>query len=499
MSRPFGAIPARRRCAWLSGVVGLSALCGLGCVEQQEDKPTPEDQEFVKKNLLTTAPTPQFKVDADLDGKVLYLGLDASPNPIEPGKDVKVVQYWKVISPPGNGWRMFSHVSGPSNAGYQNRDHGPVRGKYPVAQWKAGDIIRDEFSFAVPATWQFDHVEIYTGLWRTGPENMVVKSGPHDARNRILAAAIPVRKAAAAQPLKKYLVRRTTKPIKIDGKLDEAAWKSAPSVGAFVDTMTGGPAEVKTDAKMLWDDQNLYIAFENTDTDVWSTLSKRDDKLWTQEADEVMIDADGNGKTYIELQVAPNGNIFDAYLPEYRKYEDSVDPKRKQYDWNSKVKAVVKVDGTLNKRDDKDKGWVVELALPLSDVNGLATGGVKVPPAYGDTWRVNLFRLDAPQGKGQQASGWSPPLVGDFHQLDRFGQLVFADDKGDVPAPPTPAAAAANLKARREAIDEGMKGVHGAHAGAAVNGPLHVAEGQGRKTPASVKSKKAADGESKKK
>ena len=28
-----------------------------------------------------------------------------------------------------------------------------------------------------------------------------------------------------------------------------------------------------------------------------------------------MIDADGNGKTYIELQVEPNGNIFDTYLP----------------------------------------------------------------------------------------------------------------------------------------------------------------------------------------
>ena len=29
-----------------------------------------------------------------------------------------------------------------------------------------------------------------------------------------------------------------------------------------------------------------------------------------------MIDADGNGRTYIELQVAPNGNVFDTYLPE---------------------------------------------------------------------------------------------------------------------------------------------------------------------------------------
>jgi len=139
MSRPFGAIAARRwrRHTGLCGLAGLSGLLALACVEQQEDKPTPEDQEYVTKNLLSAAPTPQFKVDADLDGKVVYLGLDAAPNPVEPGKDVKVTQYWKVVSPPGEGWRLFNHVSGPNNAGYQNRDHGPMRGKYPVAQWKA--------------------------------------------------------------------------------------------------------------------------------------------------------------------------------------------------------------------------------------------------------------------------------------------------------------------------------------------------------------------------
>ena len=29
------------------------------------------------------------------------------------------------------------------------------------------------------------------------------------------------------------------------------------------------------------------------------------------------------------------------------------------------MKAGVKVDGTLDKRDDEDKGWMVEMAIPL--------------------------------------------------------------------------------------------------------------------------------------
>jgi len=156
--------------------------------------------------------------------------------------------------------------------------------------------------------------------------------------------------------------------------------------------------------------------------------------LWTQEMDEVMLDANGDGKGYIELQVAPNGTIFDTYLPTYRKYEDSLDPKRKPYDWNSKLKAAVKVDGTLNKREDQDKGWTAEMALPLADVNGLDTNGVKVPPALGDKWRLNMFRMDSPKdAKAQTALGWSAPMVGDFHKLDRFGEIVFVDDKGELP------------------------------------------------------------------
>jgi hypothetical protein len=433
-------------------------------------------------------------VDADLDGKVVYLGLDVTPNPVEPGKDAKVTQYWKVVAAPGEGWRLFNHISGPNNAGYQNRDHGPMRGKYPVAQWKAGDIVRDEFAFNVPISWQFDRVEVYTGLFRHS-ENMPVKSGAHDPRNRVLAAVIPVKRAGAPLPPKKYLVRRTSKAPKLDGKLDEAGWKTAPSVGAFVDTMTGAPSPLKTDAKMLWDDQNLYFAFENEDTDVWSTLAKRDDKLWTQEAIEVMVDADGNGKTYIELQVAPNGNIFDTYLPDVRKYENALDPKRKPFDWNSKLKVAVKVDGTLNKRSDKDKGWTVEMALPLADVNGLATGGVKVPPAYGETWRLNMFRLDAPEGTPQLAAAWSPPLVGDFHVLERFGQIVFVDEKGDIPPPPAPPSPAM-VKGRREAIEDGLKGMHGSAAASGNNGPLRLDE---RKAPAALKAKKAAEADSKRK
>jgi hypothetical protein len=176
---------------------------------------------------------------------------------------------------------------------------------------------------------------------------------------------------------------------------------------------------------VLWDDKNLYVAFEMEDHDVWSTLNKADDKLWTQEAVELFIDADGDGKTYVELQTNPRGVVFDSYLPAYRQ---------NQNDWQSNVKVGVKVDGTIDNRNDQDKGWVAELAIPLEAAKGKEPTMKNVPPKVGTEWRVNFFRLDLPQGRPQTSSAWSPPLVGDFHALDKFGVLVFGDDKGAVPA-----------------------------------------------------------------
>ena len=97
------------------------------------------------------------------------------------------------------------------------------------------------------------------------------------------------------------------------------------------------------------------------------------------------------------------------------------------------------VDGTLDKRDDVDKGWVVEMQIPLEAAKGMEKTMKGVPPALGTAWRVNFFRMDMPGGKVQQASAWSPPLVGDFHALDKFGTLVFGDEKGDYPGATPPA------------------------------------------------------------
>jgi hypothetical protein len=405
-------------------IVGLCALFAAACVEQQADMPSEDDIKAAREHILSSAPTPKYAVNAQLEDKLTYLGLDVDVDEVQPGKAFTLTHYWKTEKPVGDGWKLFIHLEAPdSKKSHLNADHVPIGGKYPLPLWKPGEIIRDIHRVSIPPTWPASQVEIYVGAWK-GPLRMKVAKGPADAESRVLAVKLPVSTGQKVE--RKRLVARKVKnnAIKVDGKLDEKDWKDAPSTGAFVRTMDGQPAEQESVAKVLWDDKFLYVAFDVKDADVWTTLDKHDDKLWTQEAVELFIDPVGDGKQYVELQVNPKNTTFDSYLPGYRK---------NQNDWDAKMKTAVKVDGTLDNRADTDKGWVVEMAIPLEDVRGKATELANVPPKVGTEWRVNFYRLDMPAGRPQQGTAWSPPMVGDFHALDRFGVLAFGDEKGNVP------------------------------------------------------------------
>ena len=202
----------------------------------------------------------------------------------------------------------------------------------------------------------------------------------------------------------------------MDGKLEEPVWKRARWTANWTHPSGKGGQKPKTRAKFVWDSDNLYVGVESIDDDIWSTLEKRDSNTWEQEVIEVFIDADGDKKDYLELQVTPANVVFDAKFSRHRS------PLGAARAWNMKgLRTAVHVDGTLNKRDDTDKAWTVEMVIPASEVPG-----AKHPIAAGQSWKVNLFRFDWPKNqKRQNAVSFSPPVVPDFHALDAFGAIKF--------------------------------------------------------------------------
>jgi hypothetical protein len=416
----------------------LALLLWLGCVEQSHDaQPNEEDITAARASLPKAPPTPRFPAQAVLEnkggGKITYLGLDADGDAVTAGQPIMITHYFRVDQPAPEGWRLFVHLDSPDKRAHLTADHVPLGGKYPVHRWQAGEIIRDTHKVIVPPSWPTDKLQLYVGLWKGG-SRFTVTSGRQDGQNRVLAGELPVRGAAPPPPPKRLVVRKlkagTT--LTMDGKLDEPAWKDATSTGPFVNTMDGTPVGSAASARALWDDKNLYVAFEFQDADIYSAFEKHDDKLWTQDAAELFIDADGDRRTYVELQVSPRNVTFDSFLPNYRANDNA---------WDAPLVSGVQVSGTINKSDDNDTGWTVELQVPLTAARGKLEAMNNVPPAVGTQWRANFFRMDHRTGKPQAASGWSPPLVGDFHALDKFGLLVFADEQGSFAAPlPTPGA-----------------------------------------------------------
>ena len=133
----------------------------------------------------------------------------------------------------------------------------------------------------------------------------------------MLSFGLPAQTRSASKTeldISRYIVKRTLGPIHIDGALEEPSWNAAASTGPFsLNEGKGLPAE-KTIAKMLWDDQNLYFAFQCEDTDIFATMKIRDQHLWEEEVVEVFIDPDGDQANYIELEINPLNTFLDLFV-----------------------------------------------------------------------------------------------------------------------------------------------------------------------------------------
>ncbi|MGN6108448.1 MAG: carbohydrate-binding family 9-like protein, partial [Kofleriaceae bacterium] len=202
--------------------------------------------------------------------------------------------------------------------------------------------------------------------------------------------------------------------------------RTAAASGELV-TAEGSPEPVgKATAKLTWDDQYLYVFASIVDTDVFSPYKQHDEPLWKADCIELFVDADGNRRGYIELQVNPNNATFDSWFagPRGPAGDES---------WDSGMVTAVAVRGTADKGGDADQGWDVEIGIPWAAVKGRDEAmAVRLPPQVGDRWRLNVVRVDKRSGGNENvtASSWNRITYRDFHALDRMLTVVFADPTG---------------------------------------------------------------------
>jgi len=229
--------------------------------------------------------------------------------------------------------------------------------------------------------------------------------------------------APRRDPLPRLGVIQTTRPPRLDGSLADPIWSFAKTSGAFVETRHGGPAPFQASAKALWDARYLYVGFEVHDALLRASHSAHDDHLWEQDCVELMIDPDGDGKNYFEIQVSPRGLVFDT------RYDSRRSPKPFGHTgWTSKARVGVAPRGALD--DDRaDAGYSVEIAIPWQAFSPDAKSAR--PPAIGNEWRANFYVMDLGPSS-QRAAAWSHLRTGDFHVPGRFGILAFEGQPADM-------------------------------------------------------------------
>ena len=239
-----------------------------------------------------------------------------------------------------------------------------------------------------------------------------------------------------------YTARRATAPIHVDGLPDEPDWQRAEKSPRFVDMATGEPAIYGTKSAVLWDDQNLYIAFWVEEPFVQARLTEKNSLIFNENDAEVFIDG---GDTYYEFETNARGTTYqmfyiwrDAYkkggrfdVPEFDPLKSNAMTFGGDYDrqaptfWKGTnprglrwayfgwpfpgLESAVHVDGTLNNNSDVDKGWTVELAFPWKGAKWLA-GDRPLPPKDGDIWKIFFGRFELLHVAGNEVQphpGWS--------------------------------------------------------------------------------------------
>jgi hypothetical protein len=249
-----------------------------------------------------------------------------------------------------------------------------------------------------------------------------------------------------------YTCRRVSGPVVVDGDLDKEVWTAAGRTPRFGDARTGSLALLDTRAALLWDEVGLYAAFWLEERDVWTTNAARLAPVWQENAVTLAVAGPG---AYYELSLSPTNRTSehffiwkDAYIRGGRYDVTEFDLARQRpmvfggdnglphprgmrwgfLDWHCPgLRTAVQVDGTLNRRDDVDRGWSAELCLPWEGLAQLADE--PLPPAAGQLWRIGLARTQMIDHRAHHYPAiWTPyptdcplPLM-----PDAYASVVFA-------------------------------------------------------------------------
>jgi hypothetical protein len=204
-------------------------------------------------------------------------------------------------------------------------------------------------------------------------------------------------RAPAPEP-PQAVAARITQSIRVDGALDDAAWAQATPITEFrqLDPQEGQPATERTEVRIVYDDQALYIGARLYDREpVRSRLGRRDMSMSASDWLTVIIDSNHDHRTAVGFEVNPSGVRRDQTRAQDGSEDNSWDPV-----WEAQTTQT-------------DSGWVAEMRIPFSQMR---FSGAPV-----QTWGLQVERQIA---RIQEFSVWSFTPRDQPGGIPRYGHLA---------------------------------------------------------------------------
>ena len=213
----------------------------------------------------------------------------------------------------------------------------------------------------------------------------------------------------------------THTPPVIDGLADDAGWNSAPLITNFrtpwlqpADTST---PTISTQAKLLWDNEYLYVWAKLEDKDFQAYITERDGQTWLDDCFEVFLKPTEQHPGYYEFHVTPANTQMDLYIPERHRRAYAIYKSEHDFEFQS----AVHLDGSIEPRTDVDTAWQVEFKIAWKDF--WRTGG---RPVQDEVWSYSLCRYDYDQSLNKPTLTTISPLSEpSFHRHEEFAKLQF--------------------------------------------------------------------------
>ena len=161
-------------------------------------------------------------------------------------------------------------------------------------------------------------------------------------------------------------------PIKIDGILNEPSWKDAVPAAGFIqrELVEGAPATEKTEVKILYDLDNIYIGvmcYDSEPDNIIHNAMRRDGFLRSDDNFVVVLDTFNDNRNGYYFQTNPNGARFDGTI--------TVGDRHVEEEWN----GLWDVAATIT-----ENGWSAEMFIPFKTI--------RFPPMEVQEWGINFVR-----------------------------------------------------------------------------------------------------------